>query len=541
MEMLQYDQPRSRGVWNVLRRARQFSGFQWTPAQEMVLKQKGSSTFLCPTRSGKPNTEGTLYAGMPYSSCRIRDKFVGLDISVQTFLSALENPASVMYTRDLSDFDDPDFHCAIWNTNLFYGVVCSSFVSYSLDLPIHRCTREMDIAPEFDEITNRNADALALGDALVVQLPSGRTGDHLRIVTGLGRDADGRVRQVEVSEAVIPSAIAKWYSEEEFNATLLGSEKGRYRIFRYRYIDTVREPQSDEVPENRELMLNHGALSNYRVGEPVEFYVNCDADALVIEGSDSVLRVPAAQIPVETVLGNPYRIRTVPTLKPDHYTAYCEKNGEKGTPVRFTVAQPPQVELTDLEDEPFELVALKPVAPDGSPLTKESACFYEEDGTLKTGVVTLALACGDQLLPARAAVREKDGALYARMGAALYDGAGKLAGAFRVGEEACFYAWKLQEGQQVRIHFSGEACCEPSFLSWKEEAAIAYQQRLFSTKERMNGEAECIADRYDNPFAQFVIFSKNEFGTVATDPLPFVFADKAVGKAGGEPPLVMRA
>ncbi|MBR6747827.1 MAG: hypothetical protein IKM07_02730 [Clostridia bacterium] len=132
------DKPRSRGVENVLRRCRQLLDITWSPVMEVQINPR---KYIQSTRSGKPHTQPEAYTGIPYSSSRILNCFVGLDVSIDTFVTAVDNPASVLYTRDLSDFDEPAFNCTIRNTFFTYGTVCSTFVNYALGLPLHRYPR----------------------------------------------------------------------------------------------------------------------------------------------------------------------------------------------------------------------------------------------------------------------------------------------------------------------------------------------------------------------------------------------------------------
>lgn len=161
-----YDQPRSAGVENALRRARHLLDMRWTPAQEICLKDvPGTNGYIYPARNGK-TPEAPVESPIPYSSARVEHNLVGVDISFDTFMTAVRNPASVIYTRNLGDFDDPAFNCAISNAYFPYGTVCSAFANHVLDLPIHRCTHEWSSSPEFYEVLDRSADALSLCDTL---------------------------------------------------------------------------------------------------------------------------------------------------------------------------------------------------------------------------------------------------------------------------------------------------------------------------------------------------------------------------------------
>lgn len=519
-----YDKPRSRGVENVIRRAHQLLDIVWSPRMELTVN---SRKYVQSTRSGQTHSQPASYTGMPYSSSRILNRFAGLDITIDTFLTALDNPASILYTRDLSDFDEPAFNCTITNTFFTYGTVCSAFVNYSLGLPRHVSTHEWDSAPEFDLVANQSADGLELCDTLCTTRPNGRTGGHVRIVTGIGRDASGHVQAVEISESVQPFPICKWYTAGEFEKTLLGHEQ-TYQIFRYRHLDSVDYfPTRAELGNihNPDLMLNHGDFSNYQTDEPVCFNIACDADTLFIDGVNSRRTIDIRDLAPTTVLGQSCRICTVPDLVPDHYIAYCQAGDHRSLPVNFNVVQRPDVTVTDAAGQAFPRIALKPVCPDGSPLTKDSPCFLDDTGKLSKGIVTIAVTDGNRIFPARAAVREKNGHLVVRTAAMFTDADGSILHSFTVGEDVTLYALGAAEGSVVHAAFTGAMMCTPSYLSWKEEAAISYVQHPVTPDELNAGCLDTKLINHGNAFGHFMIFCANEYGRISSTPITFIITD----------------
>ena len=93
--MLTHDVPRSQGVENVLKRARQMTEFQWTP-----IKKCPVGLFIQPVE-WKEFVRTHLPAWFPqkgliYSSVRHLEKFIGYNVSLETFVTALANPESVL-------------------------------------------------------------------------------------------------------------------------------------------------------------------------------------------------------------------------------------------------------------------------------------------------------------------------------------------------------------------------------------------------------------------------------------------------------------
>ncbi len=75
----------------------------------------------------KPIPAGIERVGLPYSSVKEKDKFVGLEVSFHTFMTALHNPRSVLYTEDVKESPYYGTNCGP-----YYGTVCSGAVNYAL-------------------------------------------------------------------------------------------------------------------------------------------------------------------------------------------------------------------------------------------------------------------------------------------------------------------------------------------------------------------------------------------------------------------------
>jgi len=270
------------GLENALARAAQLAELVWQPAAGLTVNNKGYYQRAPETGSTKP------VRGVPYSSVRVEDKFIGRDIRLTTFLSALDNARGVLYTRATSNPEDAAYHAEIRTTYLYYGTVCSAFVNYALALPMHRSTHEFCCAPEFYPIPLQDADGLALCDAPVTTRSEGypscggvATGGHVRLITGLERDGSGKVTTVEITEGCPPVVKRTRYTAEEFNATLRGNN-GSYVVYRYRQLDSVPAPESVESRRVGGIMCGYGCDANYRFGEAVSLYVK-DAGEVTVE------------------------------------------------------------------------------------------------------------------------------------------------------------------------------------------------------------------------------------------------------------------
>ena len=308
------DQPENEGVANVLKRARQLTDVVWQP-----LKKFPKVYGLTVTDDFSPEFP---VIGMPYSSTRMEERFVGPNLSFETFFTALEDENSVLYTRDFRHHG---------NAAAYYGTVCSVLVGNAINLYTRVPTKLWPTIPGMHLIEPNTVDSLKLGDTL---LNSG----HVAIVTGIDRTADGKVYQVEVSESTHPVCLRKTWRADEFTEYWLNATG--FHIYRYDGVNTAPyEPcpyiplEGEElVPDvNEDLSLNFGNKANCRLGEEVTFSVKTEGwDLLRIERDGTAVKEMA--LDEKTQLLN-YQPETCGA-----YRALCVKaNGEVSKAVEFAV------------------------------------------------------------------------------------------------------------------------------------------------------------------------------------------------------------
>lgn len=276
------------------------------------------------------------------------------------------------------------------------------------------------------------------------------------------------------------------------------------------------------LDKNADIMLNRGDFSNYCEGDEIEFSIAGDADCLVIEDGKNRCEIKACDFSKKEYFGKTYTTYCVSNLACGRYTAHLEKDGKKSASVHFIVAKTPDVVITKKDGTLFEKMGLKPVDADGNPLTASSKCLYAEDGSLNTGIVNIAFLYGERIIPARAAVREKDGKIIVRTAANLLSEDGKITDTFVIGEDTRLYAYSAKAGTDVVVEFSGQNMTWPQYISWKEEAAISFSQRLVTDEEKQNGCLESTLTRQDNNFVSFEIFCQNDYGKLSSSQVSFV-------------------
>ncbi len=135
-------------VENALKRAVQISQIEWTPLEDIP-------------NNANYYYKGDAIKGMPYSSVKELDKFIGIDVSFRTFMTAVHNPRSVLYTENISKDPYRGTNCAS-----FYGVVCSSVVNYALGIPVNYVTASIDTLSIFTKVDRQEPEAIEICDVL---------------------------------------------------------------------------------------------------------------------------------------------------------------------------------------------------------------------------------------------------------------------------------------------------------------------------------------------------------------------------------------
>ena len=206
------------------------------------------------------------YRGMIYSSVKEIGTYVGNNISFHTFMTAIHNPKSRIYTERI---DRSPYHGT--NCRAYYGVVCSSLVSYALGLTPIFASYDFVDTEEMEELDFSDIDGFHIADVL---WKSG----HVAIVTDVVRDQNDHTVSIEISEAIHGGCRRFSVSRSSF----YNSPATRYRkVLRYKYLETNLDFISasefvtvfDEIPVpfeyNENICTDKGDKSCYFVGEDV--------------------------------------------------------------------------------------------------------------------------------------------------------------------------------------------------------------------------------------------------------------------------------
>ena len=266
--------------------ARILSHVKWTPIADTL-----------PNRKGGFFEKGKEVTGVPYSSVRSEGRYIGFDIAVRTFLAAVENPQSVLYTENLTG--------KVSNAAAYYGSVCSAYTSYALGCGLPEVSRRSGppVSQGIILVDPQSAQAAQVGDVIYTPHATESSGSHVEIITAVTKDPQGIVTTVRVEESRPPSTQATDRSAANFNTHLASRNKQLFRITDRDLWRGANRAEPLRFPNfgldattpkiNRALLLDLGDWVPYQKGTPVRFHV-MDRDqrgvkSLVVRRGDALV------------------------------------------------------------------------------------------------------------------------------------------------------------------------------------------------------------------------------------------------------------
>lgn len=260
---------------NVQKKAKQFSNIVWTPLAPIPY-----NTYNSTNKSFPANTPVT---GLPYSSVKELDKYVGKDVSIHTFMTAVNNPYSLLYTENVS----LDNSQSAWgktyhgkNCATYYGTVCSQFVAACNGGRIDYATAIHPwLAKRYHaevRVYDQTAQSVRVGDLYWKD-------DHCRLIYAVKKNSAGVVTHVQIAESTYNHCIIN----SPITATQFANDMATKScvIFRplwlYKNIDYVPSPYvavDDETPQtvtyNDDICTFAGDKACFREGETIAINYN---------------------------------------------------------------------------------------------------------------------------------------------------------------------------------------------------------------------------------------------------------------------------
>lgn len=124
------------------------------------------------TRSG--SYDAGEHKGMPYSLANEYNNYIGFDVNIKTFMTALRKKHSLLYTENISTKYSKSSYGIKYQGNRYYcatymGTVCSFFVSYVLGQKIPYYTYEysaMEKMGLIEKIENQSINGIQVMDII---------------------------------------------------------------------------------------------------------------------------------------------------------------------------------------------------------------------------------------------------------------------------------------------------------------------------------------------------------------------------------------
>ena len=309
-----FDWVDSEGARTVLRRASQMAMITWTPLRDVP-------------RNGGVFEAGISVTGIPYSSTKQINKYLGFDVSYHTFMTAVHNPYSVLYTENIGKPPYGGVNCAS-----FYGTVCSASVAYALDLDYPLVSSKFPETEDFEEIALSKLDDLRPCDVLF------RPG-HVFMIYKLDKDKGGSIDHVTIFEAASRIACLTRYSASDFIERI---KTENLIALRYKKLDQVTEYEPSpyvavgtesrqQVKYNEALCPNRGDRAVYRTDESVVVDVfESSYSSMIIEKSGDIV--------IQKDIIEP--INDVGFLPPGEYEIYLSNGTVRSESSKIIVADP---------------------------------------------------------------------------------------------------------------------------------------------------------------------------------------------------------
>lgn len=208
----------------------------------------------------KYHTAGEIYYGIPYNANEHRyGRDVFINRTVATFLSAVENPASILYTeRDLNG--DPA-----------YGSMCSSFSAWLLNRGRVQWTKDL-ISYCLDILGYSSPESVEIGDVLIRH--TGESG-HVACICGIDVDAYSGQKYVTIAEEIHPGITISRLDEAGFLRIL-----GLYTLAKYKntqIVDVARVAYASDI------ITEYGNNTWFKKGEKIWCYISNNIQIIYIK------------------------------------------------------------------------------------------------------------------------------------------------------------------------------------------------------------------------------------------------------------------
>lgn len=210
---------------NTIKKAAQLVKIKWTP--KATLPGKNDPTA---------HQVGVEQTGIPYSGNWHDYKYVGIEVSLHTFMTAVNNPYSLLYTENVNKDDSKSaWGATYYNSNgwMYYGTVCCGFTASVNGQPTKYGNNAIPKVAETTGIfipvyPQRDVNTVRIGDVA-------NNSSHSFLVYAIHHDATGAIDKVKYAESTGANNSCRFItcnSPESFYSTLdrVGNPFVLYRV-----------------------------------------------------------------------------------------------------------------------------------------------------------------------------------------------------------------------------------------------------------------------------------------------------------------------
>lgn len=280
----------SLGRVNAVKKAYQMTDIEFTPLNPITANSRTYQT-------------GKKYQGLIYSSVKEIGTYVGTNVSFHTFMTAIHNPRSKIYSEKI---DKAPYHGT--NCKAYYGTMCSGLVSYALGVDM--ATFDFPVSDVMRKLDKNKHDSIEIADVLM------HNNGHVALITNVKRDEKGFVESVEISEAVGSGCRRFTVNRDKYEKLM----KETYKcVFRYtelfKNVDYTPAPEfvavMDETPMsfvyNDVLCADKGDKACYREDEDITINIFHDYECLEVYKDDNpYLKIDGSSVKDIVLQGLPY-------------------------------------------------------------------------------------------------------------------------------------------------------------------------------------------------------------------------------------------
>ena len=287
------DIPYNSGVEKAYRKAHQLLDIKWTPVEGTIPTPSSGSSGS--SRESFSNSEVT---GMVYSSTKEIARYVPIDVSLHTYMTAMHNPYSLLYTEDIHGNWSRSSYGFTYNGNNncgpYYGTVCSTFVGYALGWKTRWETASFAYLSKIGFLTKiheQSCEGVRLMD--LVWQPG-----HVALITDISRDTRGMPVAITVSEArgnyckstvyktkYTPPELSNVYNKDDFDVKRIipnpSDDFDGGIIYRYtyltanveyeasQYVQVEYDPEPVEPTYNNDICTFAGDKVTFKKGDEI--------------------------------------------------------------------------------------------------------------------------------------------------------------------------------------------------------------------------------------------------------------------------------